>query len=512
MRPFRLCSLWCLAGFACALLALVPAVVRAEYDVNNRQAETIGLPGVCVGLANPTTGANYMGQGTDPISGLPVSYFSYVGVCDTGSSGNVISATETNARNLPTTGQTYQDVGIGGTEIFNVSQPTTLKLAPMSVGWNGSEVISNYTSYGNYKFELRQTDPTIGYPGYPGLSYPVETNTIGTPVLNQFVMHVQPGYIPITNGDFFPTMDYMQTTFSSQSSLPSSLNASPSQLVLVPANGSASNALHVPLVYQNFVTANPTVTTATNPTIPGVEVVDHREPAGSTPPTSNWLLDTGSSVTMVGQNLAAQIGINTATETPAATVQVIGIGSSGTLTFNGYMVDKLVIPLAGGNTLAFNNVVVFVPSAGALPANLPGILGMNLLGESFSGEDPITGTLLNPTNSWFSDFYVVPPSSLPGDANGDGTVDVNDLTIVLSNFGQTGMTWSQGEFTGSGTVDVNDLTIVLTNFGQTAAASGMASVPEPSTVALLAAAVLALLACAESPEITRHPPSPLAPN
>ena len=49
---------------------------------------------------------------------------------------------------------------------------------------------------------------------------------------------------------------------------------------------------------------------------------------------------------------------------------------------------------------------------------------------------------------------------LPGDANEDGRVDVNDLTIVLTNFGQTGMTWSQGEFTGDGKVDVNDLTIV----------------------------------------------------
>ena len=50
-------------------------------------------------------------------------------------------------------------------------------------------------------------------------------------------------------------------------------------------------------------------------------------------------------------------------------------------------------------------------------------------------------------------------------------MDVNDLTIVLTNFGQTGITWSQGEFTGDGTVDVNDLTIVLANFGDTAGAS-----------------------------------------
>ena len=80
---------------------------------------------------------------------------------------------------------------------------------------------------------------------------------------------------------------------------------------------------------------------------------------------------------------------------------------------------------------------------------------------------------------------------LPGDANGDGKVDINDLTIVLSNFGQTGMTWSTGDFNGDGKVDVNDLTILLSHFGQTAAASGLASpsaVPEPSTLALSAVA------------------------
>jgi hypothetical protein len=87
---------------------------------------------------------------------------------------------------------------------------------------------------------------------------------------------------------------------------------------------------------------------------------------------------------------------------------------------------------------------------------------------------------------------------IAGDANLDGTVDINDLTIVLANYGQTGMTWTQGEFTGDGTVDINDLTIVLAHYGQTAASSaaGTAAVPEPSTIAIAAAALLGLLAWA----------------
>jgi len=52
-----------------------------------------------------------------------------------------------------------------------------------------------------------------------------------------------------------------------------------------------------------------------------------------------------------------------------------------------------------------------------------------------------------------------------GDANLDGTVDINDLNIVLSNFlsGNPG-TWDTGDFYYAGQTDISDLNAVLSNF------------------------------------------------
>ena len=84
--------------------------------------------------------------------------------------------------------------------------------------------------------------------------------------------------------------------------------------------------------------------------------------------------------------------------------------------------------------------------------------------------------------------------AMPGDANLDGRVNINDLSIVLVHYNQTGMPWAQGEFTGSGTVDINDLSIVLAHYNQTLGSSvaAAAAVPEPSTLLLVLVGLLLL--------------------
>lgn len=83
-------------------------------------------------------------------------------------------------------------------------------------------------------------------------------------------------------------------------------------------------------------------------------------------------------------------------------------------------------------------------------------------------------------------------NSLPGDFNGDGEVSQDDLTLLLSNWGQNGSIpgWTASDqLTGS--VDQDELTLLLSNWGAAAGASAtLTLVPEPLSAAM--ATLLAL--------------------
>jgi|GEM_PF-6288128 len=57
----------------------------------------------------------------------------------------------------------------------------------------------------------------------------------------------------------------------------------------------------------------------------------------------------------------------------------------------------------------------------------------------------------------------VPNPSLPGDLNNDNTVNITDMSILLSNYGTTSST---ADINGDGTVNVLDMSILLSHYGQ----------------------------------------------
>ncbi|NLE38439.1 MAG: hypothetical protein GX621_10485, partial [Pirellulaceae bacterium] len=57
--------------------------------------------------------------------------------------------------------------------------------------------------------------------------------------------------------------------------------------------------------------------------------------------------------------------------------------------------------------------------------------------------------------------------TIPGDANGSGTVDNDDMKIVAGNWGKSGMTWADGDFNKDGLVNAIDASILAAHFGAT---------------------------------------------
>jgi hypothetical protein len=62
------------------------------------------------------------------------------------------------------------------------------------------------------------------------------------------------------------------------------------------------------------------------------------------------------------------------------------------------------------------------------------------------------------------EFGAAAASSKPGDVNGDGSVNLQDLSILLTHYGQNA-TASQGDLTGDSIVTLVDLSILLSHYG-----------------------------------------------
>lgn len=78
----------------------------------------------------------------------------------------------------------------------------------------------------------------------------------------------------------------------------------------------------------------------------------------------------------------------------------------------------------------------------------------------------------------------------PGDVTGDGAVGIEDLDLLLANWGDTVATGAHGDLDASGLIDSGDLQLVIANWDS---GTPPASIPEPGTVALLVLSGCAIL-------------------
>jgi hypothetical protein len=178
-----------------------------------------------------------------------------------------------------------------------------------------------------------------------------------------------------------------------------------------------------------------------------------------------------------------------------------------------------VYPVASGGKVftnnAFHDVVLTDASDGTVKAYLDGSLSFAVSTNVMNINNPqnlvnffldnVGGSYNNEYSNGsvarialfdgvLTDGQVASLALLPGDADGDGTVNGADLNTVLSNYNLTGMDWAHGDFDDNGTVNGSDLNTVLSNYNQSSGVG--AAVPEPSAFFLLGIGAISLLACA----------------
>ena len=108
------------------------------------------------------------------------------------------------------------------------------------------------------------------------------------------------------------------------------------------------------------------------------------------------------------------------------------------------------------------------------------------------------------TLGWFDNgsSKVTVMATYAGDFNLDGVVNSQDLDIWKANVGTSAATWQMGDANHDGVVNGLDLDLLRANVGLPQLAGGSlgdvsaAEVPEPGTLALLAAGLIGMLAYA----------------
>jgi hypothetical protein len=127
---------------------------------------------------------------------------------------------------------------------------------------------------------------------------------------------------------------------------------------------------------------------------------------------------------------------------------------------------------------------------GILRAN--GLSGLD--GASFDEYFTVMGT--SGLDDYTLTSLVIPPGGVPGDYNGNGTVEQADLDLVLLNLGDDGATPPGGWINDlpTGTIDQAELDGVLLNWGNAGGLGAAAGVPEPATWLLICLAAAAAAA------------------
>ncbi|MBI2825394.1 MAG: PEP-CTERM sorting domain-containing protein [Planctomycetia bacterium] len=201
------------------------------------------------------------------------------------------------------------------------------------------------------------------------------------------------------------------------------------------------------------------------------------------PPASQY------SVFASGNGLNGPAGLTFGPDNNLYVVDLLGFdvrkfdGTTGAFIGSGPGQDQ---PFAVTGDQSFPSGILFTPGGEMLVTSLA--FSSVLKFDSSSGA--AQGTFASDPAMMLPSFMVLSP--IPGDANADDIVDVSDIQLIAAHYLTSGPT---GNLNGDNLVDISDIQVVAAHYLQTSYAgggSGIATVPEPSTIALVAACLASL--------------------
>jgi hypothetical protein len=405
------------------LMAATPIDIEGVYNASLDQPRTYAL-------FQRTPGTDPLAA-TDPLFGIET--FTVEAFYDTGASGVLVSKETADAmgiRHATYNGQPveFADVGVGGADYFDVSEPLYISLAPYGV----ERDLDNYATY------PQVYDQTFG-PLRTQIAQASADDTLGLMPLDVFGMPTMRGKVivmdarpPSSDGDDFGLM----RTYTYNPGTPYNA-AEDTNDPGIPQTG-----FHVKLSYADFGRfTDVTPAGAPGPTLrhnPFIGPDPLRQLETSPPPdntpgititrgsksfTGSWLFDTGAAASILSQHAADAVGVHYApgtyhTDEPQLvddngnaipdqfTLQIGGIG--GSFTAAGFFLDSLVLPTQENQPIRYLRAPVLVgdisvadPHTGQ-DLTLDGVFGMNFLVASMQVNGTDLGDVSAGAYDWIT--------------------------------------------------------------------------------------------------------------
>jgi len=444
------CSNICRGGAKLVLLLLlivnaaaVSVYARESFVLEGVYEAALDLPRVCFTFKRDPNGDVLY----DHSEGNQYAFL------DTGASGVLLSKETADFMNISRHPDAeYVDVGVGGADYFDVSEP----LFVMTTGLEDDPYdFDKYSTSGPYRLQVRQDAASLSIGVLDVMGVPVMAGKVA--VFNTGILNNQITYFP---ADVLEPND---------SNIPATDINIPLRMEKYIYLSNPDNIPPLPDVGYNPVIDNITVT------LNGVST------------SGDWLLDTGSIISLISVQQGMKLGLVDSNGDPLISPEfVVDIGGIGsTVQIYGFEIDKLSVPTLEGYDLVFKNARVGVHDIGIYDEDtqqfkiLDGVFGSNLLTVSveistlslaatafdYAVVDFKQGILGLDVNNTYEPDLPDDYTNYSGDIDSDGYVNFADLQGFAvfwldTDCNQANTYCSGADINTSGTVNFTDFALL----------------------------------------------------